>query len=499
MLSMGARRAAGLVLGAIVLAALAAWLTAGRAPAGAAGQAPQAHPNVVVVMSDDQTVEQMQALDQVRALIGREGTTFERSYAVYPLCCPSRSTYVTGQYPHNHGVLGNKPPEGGYYKLDSSNTLPVWISAAGYATAHIGKYLNGYGTKDPRERPPGWQSWQGAVDPTTYNYMRYCLNENGTLVSYGTNAAIQKACPGAMQRPAQYQTDLYTAKAVDYVNTMAPREQPFFLSVAYLAPHSGGPNPPNGRCRGSAKPAARDRLKFANAPLPRPPGFNEPDTSDKPPFIRRLPRLSPNQVQGVARDYRCRRESLLAVDEGVGRLMAALQRSGELDNTLVIFTSDNGFFQGEHRVPRGKIKVYEPSTRVPALMRGPGVPRGRSVGTLTANIDLAATIVDVAGATPGRVLDGVSLRAIAQRPGAFSGRRIVLESGPANGPANPQYSALRTARWKYVEYVTGPRELYDLRADPFERRNVYAIKREARDSLARQLAQLRACAGASCR
>jgi N-acetylglucosamine-6-sulfatase len=499
MFSMRGRLAAGACAGAVVVFALAAWLLGGHAPAGAAGQAPEARPNVVVVMSDDQTVEQQQALERVRTEIAVPGTTFERNYAVYPLCCPSRSTYLTGQYPHNHGVLGNKPPEGGYYKLDSTNTLPVWMSAAGYATAHIGKYLNGYGTRNPREVPPGWQSWQGAVDPTTYNYMRYCLNENGTLVSYGTNAAIEKACPGAVRRPASYQTDAYTAKAVDYIDGAAPSAQPFFLSVAYLAPHSGGPNPANGRCRGSAKPAERHRRAFAGATLPRPPGFNEPDVSDKPPFIRRLPRLSRDGVQQIARDYRCRRESLLAVDEGVGQIMAALQRSGELDNTLVIFTSDNGFFQGEHRVPRGKIKVYEPSVRVPAVMRGPGVPRGRSVQTLTANIDLAATIVDVAGATPGRVLDGVSLRAIAQRPGTFAGRGLLLESGPGNGPGNPRYSALRTGRWKYVEYVTGPRELYDLRTDPFERRNVYAIKREARTGLARQLAALRGCAGAACR
>jgi arylsulfatase A-like enzyme len=499
MSSMRGWRAAGACAGAIVVAAMATWVAVGRAPAGAAGHAQQPRPNVVVIMSDDQTVEQQQALEHVRTQIALEGTTFARNYAVYPLCCPSRSTYVTGQYPHNHGVLGNKPPEGGYYKLDSANTLPVWMNGAGYATAHFGKYLNGYGTRDPKEVPPGWQNWQGAVDPTTYNYLRYCLNENGTLVGYGTSPAIQKACPGAVQRPAQYQTDLYTAKAVDYIDAMAPNAQPFFLSVAYLAPHSGGPNPPNGRCRGSAKPPARHRGAFAGAILPRPPGFNEPDVSDKPPFIRRLPRLGRAGIENIARDYRCRREALLAVDDGVQRIMAALQRSGELGNTLVIFTSDNGFFQGEHRVPRGKIKVYEPSTRVPAVMRGPGVPAGRRVNALTANIDLAATVADVAGATPGRVLDGVSLRAIAQRPRQFAGRRLVLETGPANGPANPQYSALRTGRWKYVEYVTGPRELYDLRADPFERRNVYAVKRETAKGLAAQLARLRTCAGEACR
>jgi N-acetylglucosamine-6-sulfatase len=362
MLQWGVR--AGLL---IAMAALIAWVVVGRAPA----QAPQPPPNVVVIMSDDQTVEQQQALEHVRTQIALQGTTFERNYAVYPLCCPSRSTYVTGQYPHNHGVLGNKPPEGGYYKLDSTNTLPVWMAGAGYATAHFGKYLNGYGTRNPRELPPGWQNWQGAVDPTTYNYLHYCLNENGTLVAYGSSAAIHKACPGAVQRPAQYQTDLYTAKAVDYIDTVAPRSQPFFLSVAYLAPHSGGPNPPNGRCRGSAKPPARHRGAFAGAILPRPPGFNERDVSDKPPFIRRLPRFGRDAIQGIARDYRCRREALLAVDDGVQRIMDALQRSGELANTLVIFTSDNGFFQGEHRVPRGRSRSTSRRRASPRSCAGP--------------------------------------------------------------------------------------------------------------------------------
>jgi N-acetylglucosamine-6-sulfatase len=483
------------------LAALAVLTAAGAialAVASANGHAQQApRPNVVLVMTDDQTVEQMQALERVRRLIGEPGTTFERNFATYPLCCPSRATFLTGQYSHNHGVRGNRPPAGGYETLrpTEGNTLPVWMKEAGYTTAHLGKYLNGYGPGDPTHVPAGWDRWFGSTDPSTYNFFRYCINDNGRLVNYGDPLP---ACAGAEQRPRTYQADVYTSEAVRYIEQRAPAAEPFFLSVAYLAPHSGGPNEPGARCQGSAKPAPRHRGAFQDAPLPRPPSFNEPDVSDKPEFIRRLPRLDAAAVARITTNYRCRRESLLAVDEGVEQIVQALQRSGELDNTLVIFTADNGFFQGEHRVPGGKTKVYEPSVRVPALMRGPGVPAGRRVSALTANIDLAATIADAGGARPGRPLDGVSLRQVAQRPQAFDQRPILLENGPQDGAANPEYVALRTSRFKLVAYANGERELYDLRADPFERRNIVRQSR-MRGALDAQLKRLRRCTGGSCR
>lgn len=495
--SMGRRAALALAAtaGALALLILAVTASEDSAPAQAT-----AKPNVVVVMTDDQTVEQMRALPNVRRLIGTQGTTFARNFSTFPLCCPSRSTYLTGQYPQNHGVRGNKPPAGGFYKLDSSNTLPAWLRESGYATAHIGKYPNGYGTRDPRQIPAGWQEWYGSVDPTTYNYRNYCLNENGTLRVYGV-AALANACPGAQRRPPAYQGDLYTAKAVDYIGRRAPAAQPFFLSVAFLAPHAGGPNPVNGRCRGSAKPAERHRGRFANTRLPRPPGFNERRVGDKPGFIRRLHRFTRADIASIRTDYQCRREALQAVDEGVASMVGALRRSGELDNTLFVFTSDNGFFQGEHRVKSGKIKVYEPSVRVPVLMRGPGVPRDKRTSQLTGNIDLASTIVDVTGAKPRRVLDGVSLRRLARRPSRFGRRDILLQNGPDAGLTNPQYVAVRTRRYKYVQYFNGERELYDLRFDRFEQHSLHRSRRYrgVRRKLARELARLRNCSGAACR
>ncbi len=494
------RRRAALAIGALatILALLA--LAGGAFESTAPAQPAQGRPNVVLVMTDDQTVEQMGALKRVRGLIGRAGTSFTRNFSTFPLCCPSRATYLTGQYSHNHGVRGNKQPEGGFYKLDSSNTLPVWLRDAGYATAHIGKYLNGYGTRAPRQVPAGWQEWHGSVDPTTYNFFNYCLNVNGRLVTYGRDPRLGRACPNAQRRPRAYQGDLYSRKAVGYINRRAPAARPFFLSVAYLAPHGGGPNDGHRRCLGSAKPAPRHREAYAGAALPRPPGFNEPDVSDKPAFIRRLPRLDSRQIARIRTDYQCRRESLLAVDEGVGAMVAALRAKGELDKTLFIFTSDNGFFQGEHRVKGGKLKAYEPSVRVPVLMRGPGVPRDKRVPTLTGNVDLASTVADAAGARPGRTLDGVSLLELARRPSVFAGRDILLENGPNGGPGNPRYSAVRTSRYKYVEYATGERELYDLRYDPYEQRSLHANPgyADVREGLAAKLARLRGCSGASC-
>ncbi len=493
------RRRPALTIGALAAILALLVLAAGAFDGAAPAQTAQAKPNVVVVMTDDQTVEQMRALRRVRDLIGRAGTTFTRNFSTFPLCCPSRATYLTGQYSRNHRVRGATPPAGGFYQLDSSNTLPVWLRDAGYATAHIGKYLNGYGTRAPREVPAGWEEWHGSVDPTTYNYFNYCLNENGTLVAYGADSKLATACPNAEQRPRTYQGDLYSHKAVAYINQRAPAAQPFFLSVAYLAPHGGGPHHAQQRC--VTKPAPRHYGAYAGARLPRPPGFDEPDVSDKPAFIRKLPRFNSPQIADIREDYQCRRESLLAVDEGVGAMVAALAANGELDNTLFVFTSDNGWFQGEHRVTSSKYKAYEPSVRVPALMRGPGVPRDKRVPTLTANIDLASTIVDAAAAQPRRTLDGVSLLELARRPPSlFAGRDILLENVDSD-PRTPRYSAIRTSRYKYVRYVTGERELYDLLFDPYEERSLHHSPRYAdvRARLARKLARLRGCSGATCK
>jgi N-acetylglucosamine-6-sulfatase len=469
----------------VLLAALVATavLLPGAAdePQHAGAQAPP-RPNIVVIMTDDQTAESVRVMANVRRLLVERGTSFTNSFTVYPQCCPSRATFLTGQYAHNHGVLGNSPPAGGYIKLNHANTLPVWLASSGYYTAHIGKYLNGYGGRDPREIPPGWTEWRGSVDPSTYRYTGYTLNENRTLTTY-----------------AGYQTDVYATKAAEIILRRAPLAQPFFLSVAFLAPHSGAPADPDDPGAGivTPSPAPRHRNAFAAEPLPRPPSFNEADVSDKPSGIRNRSLLPPTRISAIRENYQQELESLLAVDEAVARIVGALQASGELANTLVIFTSDNGFFHGEHRVAQGKNLPYEPAIRVPLALRGPGVPAGLRLGQRVANVDLAPTIVDAANATPGRLLDGRSLLPLLASPATPLARDLLVERGPGEDP----YAALRTNRYLYVEYASGARELYDLATDPYQLRSRHADPAYAsvRSNLAARLARMRTCRGANCR
>ncbi len=452
-------------------------------PAQDTRQSAESRPNIVVIMTDDQTVESMRVMPGVRASLAAGGTTFELAYASTALCCPSRATLFTGQYMHNHGVLGNRPPEGGYGRLDTREYLPVWLQRAGYHTIHIGKFLNRYGQdKPPTDVPPGWSEWYASVDLSTYQYSGYQLNENGFVSTY-----------------PRYQADEYTQRAVDAIGRLSPRAAPFFLSLAYLAPHSGGPRDPDdppGLV--TPRPADRHRDVFAAEPRPRSPAFNEADVSDKPRFIRRLPRLSADRRAAVLENYRQRLESLLAVDEGVVRVVDALRSAGELENTLIVFTSDNGFFHGEHRIPYGKVMVYEPSVAVPLIMRGPGVPAGARRRQLVSNVDLAPTILEAAGASPGRVQDGRSLFGLLRDRGVEWGRELLFE-GPTGFDA-VAFSALRNERYLYVEYDSGERELYDMKRDPAQLRSLHSdpAHEAVQARLAERLAALQVCAGATC-
>ena len=477
------RQAAPPLLAALVASALVAAVLAssGEAPA----QAAEKRPNVVVVMTDDQTVESIRAMPRVREQIGERGTTFASFFVSFPLCCPSRATYLTGQYAHNTGVLGNQPPEGGFSALDSSETLAVWLQRDRYRTAHVGKYLNGYGDESTNTLvPPGWNDWRAAVQPVQ-RVFDYELNENGALVQYGAE-------------PEDFKGDVITARAVEIVEDLAPSRRPFFLSVSYTAPHAGQEDEEDGQapgadCDNTAQPAPRHAQAFVSEPLPRPPSFDEADVSDKPAAIRDLAPLGADAISNVTRRYRCRLASLLHVNEGVDSILDALRDAGELKETLVIFTSDNGFFHGEHRIRGGKNRLYEEAIRVPLLIRGPGIPDGRTVDEVTVNADLAPTILDATGAEAGLPQDGRSLLAYARTPRAKLGRALLLEVDYGKG--------VRTTRYSYVERNTGERELYDLRDDPFELDNragdpPYAA---AQSALAADLAELRGCAGRSCR
>lgn len=473
----------------------------------AAGGDDASQPNIVVVMTDDQTVESMRVMPKVQALLADKGITFANSFASNPICCPSRATFLTGRYAHNTGVLRNSAPNGGFDALDSSETLPVWLQRAGYLTGHIGKYLNGYGERGdglPAAVPPGWSEWYGTEDPTTYRMYGYTLNENGTQVTYGDYD---------IPDPATYQTDVFATKAVDFINRRAPGDVPFFLSVAPLAPHvevfrreSPGDDDPPTPLFPNPRPAPRHTDAFADENLKKQGAYDEVNVNDKPAAIRALPRLD-GPASGQARNkYRSRLTSLLAVDDMVAGIVDALRSTGELNETLIIFTSDNGFLLGEHRIRTGKQYPYEPSIRVPLVMRGPGLPKGETREQLAANVDLAPTILDYANAEPGVAPDGRSLRRLIDDPLLEPGRSIALENWcqveetACFDPLVARYRGVRTNRYAYMEYPNGERELYDLVRDPDQLKSRHeSTKYDAEErALHSLLVRMQACAAAGC-
>jgi N-acetylglucosamine-6-sulfatase len=435
-----------------------------------------ANPNVVVVMTDDQTLEQMSALPQTRKLIGRRGVKFKRFYVTDPLCCPSRATFFSGQYAHNTGVISNGGPNA-LAAFDEDRTLGVWLQQAGYRTAFVGKYLNDYGLDDPEHVPSGWSEWRALLEPTTQNYFDYDVNQDGQVVHYGT-------------APDDYKTRVLGHLAVDAIHHAARGNRPLFLYVGFNAPHA------------PSTPAPRDAGTLAGATAPRTPAFNEPDVSDKPSFLRDRP---PLDAQAIARiDARNERglESLAEVDRQVGRIVDALRDKGELGSTYLLFTSDNGYLDGEHRVEFGKLLAYEPSSQVPLLIRGPGIPAGKTSDALVGNIDLAPTITQLAAAKPDLTFDGRSLLALARDPESSSDRALLLESLVRDRSTyyGYPYRAIRSGHFLYVRYATGDEELYNLVKDPYELESLdddpaFAAKKKA---LAAALKRLRDCKGRGC-
>jgi N-acetylglucosamine-6-sulfatase len=402
-----------------------------------------ARPNVVVLMTDDQTLASLSEMPQTNALLAAPGTLFEQTTSTFPLCCPSRATALTGQYAHNHQIVHNVGDFGGHRRLSHANTLPVWLQGAGYRTMHVGRYLNGYEYSDGV--PPGWDEWHGAPHSSAFNYSHWRVNENGSLVEYPVD-----------EHPDEYLTDYQGRRASELIEQASPGEQPFYLQVWFVAPHTARPrdadDPPG---FATPSPAPRHRDAFAATPMPRPPSFGEASVHDKPQVVSELALLDPETIAAIEENWRQEHESLLAVDEAVARIVSALERTGELANTLIVYTSDNGYMHGEQRIKGGKVWHYEPSSRVPLIMRGPGVPAGLRDPRPVANIDLAPTIMDAADAQPQRVLDGRSLFGLLADPGVWWGRDILIENGRGANDV-PPYRAIRTGRLRALRPRAGP-------------------------------------------
>lgn len=455
-------------------------------------------PNLVVIMTDDQDQASVKVMKAVRQTLVARGVSFANSYATTPECCPSRVSFETGQYAHNHGILTRFPPDGGYQAFAAQpalveNALPAALDGAGYRTGYIGKYMNGYGLRDyqgvrspgiRRHVPPGWDGWYVPIDHTDYRMYGFRLNENGEPQTYGT-------------APADYQTDVYRRLARRFIRESASRDEPFFLTVGTLAPHLEDPDLLGPRSGGRyPRPAPRDLGRFAHRPLPRPPSLNESDVSDKPSFVSEVPRLTGTEIGQLRDTYQSRLETLLAVDDLVRGVVDELRAAGELGSTYVVFTSDNGYLLGQHR-KQGKQTVFEESVRVPLIIRGPGLPAGEVRNQLAANIDLAPTILDAAGVSPRLEMDGISLLGTARDPASAGTRSLVLEYLARR----TGYSAVRTPDgFLYAEHRNGEHQLYDLDADPYELRNLAGRPEHAalEAELAQRLAILRDCAGAAC-
>ncbi len=487
--------AGGAVLALAVTIALAMTVPAANPPAAGAQTGPR--PNIIVLLTDDQESRSMRVMKTVGKELKRKGVTMKRFYDNFPLCCPARATIFTGQYAHNHNVLSNQPPDGGYgvfNELHGDNYLPLWLQAAGYRTSYVGKFMNGYAEPDeygtvPSDVPAGWDDWH-VLAPSRAQYFGYTLNQNASLRQF-------------TEAEEDYSTDVFTNKARRFIRSSAKAGTPFFLELGYAAPHGGGGGEPGRSCNRAAVPAPRDlatlKGKFRNT---LPPSFNEADVSDKPATVSEKQPLTPGQISDTLRKRRCAWESLLAVDKSVSDLIHEIERDGIKKNTYIFYLSDNGLLRGEHRIRDNKRYLYEESARVPFIARGPGIPHGQSSDDVAVNADLTATILELSGATAGLEQDGQSLMPRLLDPKGESGRALLFEAY-----AGEPILGVRTSRYLYTEWEGGPnpvlaqRELYDTYADPYQLNNL------ARDpaylpiviELANELDELITCAGANCR
>jgi arylsulfatase A-like enzyme len=411
---------------------------------------------------------------------------------------------LRGQYVHNHAVYTNGPPGGGFETFRDlgleDDTIATRLQGAGYRTALFGKYLNRYPFGSASNYiPPGWDEWY-APSPTRpgYDQFNYTLNDNGVLVPYGSD-------------PEDYLQDVLAAKAQNFITRTIAISEPFFVYFATFSPHE------------PSTPAPRHSGLFTDTIAPRTPSFNELDVSDKPAEIQALPLLTETEIQEIDEGYRKWLQSMQAVDEMIGDLVDTLQATGQLTNTYIFFTSDNGYHMGQHRLAPGKYVGYEEDIGVPLFVRGPNVPISQTVTQLAGLGDLAPTFAEIAGIEIPAYMDGRSLLPLlgASPPVLEDWRQAILFEqyvgdhrlvrDPLGEPPDPFdsarfedvplfYNGIRTASLKYIEYDNGERELYDLAADPYELENQYLSADPALvTQMAAWLQLLHICAGFGCR
>jgi N-acetylglucosamine-6-sulfatase len=417
-------------------------------------------PNIVFVLTDDLAWNLVQFMPHVLAM-QKAGVSFTNYFVTDSLCCPSRASIFTGRYPHNTGVFRNTGNDGGYLVFRDRGheeaTFATSLSAAGYRTALLGKYLNGY--LPAKHRPaPGWSFW--AVGGNAYPEFNYNLNQDGRILHYGAS-------------PADYLTDVLSDLAVRFINQAG--NAPFLIEVATYAPHE------------PYTPAPRDAGALPGLHAPRTPAFDAAPQADTPKWLHAQRALSALDVARIDFDFRKRAQSVLAVDKMIGALQAAIAAIGQTNNTYFIFSSDNGYHMGEHRLMPGKMTAFDTDIHVPLIITGPSIRAGLTVEEIVENIDLCPTFTELGGAEAPANVDGRSLVPLLRGQKVADWRTVALveHRGPNDDPIDPDapgarsgnpttYEAIRGRTSVYVEYANGEKEYHDLTTDPHELRNSFA-------------------------
>ncbi len=463
---------------------------AGTAPGAPARLQPgPRHPNIVFILTDDLSMDLLPYMPQVQALQA-DGMSFNNYFVSDSLCCPSRSSIFTGEFPHDTGVFTNAGPFGGlrafYNHGDETRTFNVALQRIGYRTAMMGKYINGYlQRRSPIAAtavPPGWSEWD--VAGWGYREFDYKLNIDGTVHHFG-------------HRPQDYLTDVIARRGVHFIDRSATMGRPFFLELSTFAPHT------------PYVPAPRDAELFPGLMAPRPPSFDVLP-ANPPSWLAGHPALTPRQIYKIDRAFRRRAQAVQSVGDMISQVRAALQANGLASNTYIVFSSDNGLHTGEYRLTPGKLTAFDTDIHVPLVVTGPGVPVDTSTDAMTENTDLAETFAQMGGATLSTG-DGQSLLGLIHGdiPGDWRNVILVEHHGPKPDRRDPDeqdrlsgnppsYEAMRTAHFLYVEYRDGEREFYDLRTDPYELDNLAgSISPADLAGLHADLTRLEECHGAA--
>lgn len=431
-------------------------------------------PNLVFVLTDDMRDGDLEHMPITRRLIGDQGMEFTDAISPHPLCCPARAQLATGQYAQNNGVQHNRGVHGGFQALDPTREASSWFRDAGYRTGFVGKFLNGYGPHDVR--PAGWSRWD-ALTRGVYDYVNFSMTGDGD--------------------PRRY-TDSYVTSVIEDHTNEAVRDfaeagDPFVVYAWHLAPHYRI-TPEGGRGLPPAEPQDQDLFLDTRPESFDDPAFNEDDVSDQPAYLRNQQPVSRDEVSA---ENTARLQALQSVDRAVGSLVDTLADEGELDNTYIVFSSDNGYSLGEHRFV-GKDVLTDEALQVPLLVRGPGIVPGSTSDLPVTLVDLPATFAALTGVTPAWQVDGTSLAPTLRGEDQPFRDTTLIQTGRTLGDGW-SHRGVRTDRYLYGTDGTNG-FLYDHLLDPEEMVNriddpAYAAVRAA---LERRRTELVDCAGWTC-